>query len=161
MADQVVPLISFAILLACLPVFSSSAAPLKFLLMVASDSSPDSSAIVPAVNQTLEEINRNTSILPEHHLDYILSNTSQVLFNYSTRETTVVLFAINKYMYAWYTVCLTHYIQCNQEEALNDFFDVATDSTVVAIVGCGCSAVTEVIAKISSHFNLSVVSSIG
>ena len=100
MADQVVPLISFAILLACLPVFFSSAAPLKFLLMVPSDSSPDSSAIVPAVNQTLEEINRNTSILPEHHLDYILSNTSQVLFNYSTRETTVVLFAINKYMYA-------------------------------------------------------------
>ena len=78
MVVQVVPLISFGILLVCLPIFSSSVAPLKFLLMVASDSSPESSTIVPAVDQTLEEINRNTSILPEHHLEYILSNTSQV-----------------------------------------------------------------------------------
>ena len=58
MADQVVSLISFGILLVSLPVFSSPATPLKFLLMVASDSSPDSSAVVPAVDQTLEEINR-------------------------------------------------------------------------------------------------------
>ena len=45
---------------------------IKFLLMVASGSSPDSSAVVPSVDQTLEEINRDTSILPEHHLEYIL-----------------------------------------------------------------------------------------
>ena len=54
--------------------------PIQFLLMVASDSSPDSSAVVPAVDQTLEEINRDTFILPGHHLEYILSDTSQVYY---------------------------------------------------------------------------------
>ena len=43
--------------------------PIKFLLMVSTDSSPDSSAVV---SETLEEINRNTSIPPGHHLEYIL-----------------------------------------------------------------------------------------
>ena len=50
--------------------------PIKFLLMVSTDSSPDSSAVVPAVDQTLEEINRNTSTLPGHHLEYILRESN-------------------------------------------------------------------------------------
>ena len=55
---------------------TSTTMPLKFLLMVDSESSPDSSsAVVPAVDQTLEEVNKDTSILPEHHLEYILRNS--------------------------------------------------------------------------------------
>ena len=58
---------------------TSTTMPLKFLLMVDSESSPDSSSavvpVVPAVDQTLEEVNKDTSILPEHHLEYILRNS--------------------------------------------------------------------------------------
>ena len=46
----------------------------NFLLMVAGGS-PDSSAVVSAVDQTLEEINRDTSILPGHSLEYVLHDT--------------------------------------------------------------------------------------
>ena len=58
---------------------SNSATPLKFLLMVAS---PDSSAVVPAVDQTLEKINGDTSVLPGHHLEYILSENQVAICMY-------------------------------------------------------------------------------
>ena len=48
----------------------------KFLLMVANGSAPNSSAVVSTVDQTLEEINRDDSILPAgHHLNYTLRET--------------------------------------------------------------------------------------
>ena len=78
---EFVSLISLCILLVCSHASPSSATTLKFLLMVANDSSPDSSAVVPAVEQTLEEINKDTSILPGHHLDYILRDTQVYLSN--------------------------------------------------------------------------------
>ena len=75
--EQIPVLLVLSLLLASGPTVSSSVSPLKFLLMVASGSNPDSSAaaVVPAVDQTLEEINRDTSILPGHHLEYILRDT--------------------------------------------------------------------------------------
>ena len=42
--------------------------------------------------------------------------------------------------------------------ALRSFFDIATDSSVKAVVGCGCSTATEVVAKVSHYFNTPVVS---
>ena len=54
---------------------ASSVSPLKFLLMVDSESTPTSSAVVSAVNQTLEEINANDILLPEHRLEYLLRDT--------------------------------------------------------------------------------------
>ena len=77
---EIVSLFSFGVLLVCSHASSNSTSTLKFLLMVASDSSPDSSAVVPAVEQTLEEINENTSILPGHHLEYILSTLKVNLY---------------------------------------------------------------------------------
>ena len=65
---------------------ASSVSPLKFLLMVASGSSQDSSAVVSAVNQTLEEINTDASILPGHRLEYILRDTEV----YTVKLYTVV-----------------------------------------------------------------------
>ena len=47
---------------------------LNFLLMIAGGS-PDSLAVVPAVDQTLEDINRDPSILPGHSLEYVLHDT--------------------------------------------------------------------------------------
>ena len=48
---------------------------LTFLLMVTSGSSPDSSAIVSAVDKTLEAINRHTSIIPaEYRFNYTLKD---------------------------------------------------------------------------------------
>jgi len=44
-------------------------------------------------------------------------------------------------------------------KALQIFHDeVATDSSVVAVVGCGCSSATEEVAKISHLWNVPVVS---
>ena len=48
-------------------------------------------------------------------------------------------------------------IQCNGTVALENFFDVATDKSVAAVVGCGCSSATEDVAKISHYLNTSVV----
>ena len=75
---EIVSLFSFGVLLVCSQASSNSSTTLKFLLMMASNSSPDSLAVVSAVNQTLEEINGDNSILPGHHMEYMLSDTSQV-----------------------------------------------------------------------------------
>ena len=48
-------------------------------------------------------------------------------------------------------------IQCNGTVALKNFFDVTTDRSVMAVVGCGCSSATEEVAKISHYLNISVV----
>ena len=47
--------------------------------------------------------------------------------------------------------------QCNGPAALKNFFDVTTDRSVMAVVGCGCSSATEEVAKISHYLNISVV----
>ena len=45
--------------------------------------------------------------------------------------------------------------------ALKEFYDyVTTDSSTVAVIGCGCTPVTEAIAKISWLWNVPVVSCI-
>ena len=54
------------------PTGATFVSPLKLLLMVASGSNPNSSAVESAVNQTLDEINADNSILPGHRLDYLL-----------------------------------------------------------------------------------------
>ena len=73
--SDVVFLLALSLLLAASTTGASSVSSLKFLLMVASETSPDSSAVVSAVNQTLEEISADASILPGHHLEYILRDT--------------------------------------------------------------------------------------
>lgn len=59
-----------------------NATSLKFLLMVASGSSQDSlavvPAVVPAVDKTLDKLNRDTSILHGHRLEYILRDTQVI-----------------------------------------------------------------------------------
>ena len=46
-------------------------------------------------------------------------------------------------------------------QALREFYDyMATDNSVVAVIGCGCTPVTEAIAKISVLWNVPVVSCI-
>ena len=78
--------LALSLLLAAVPIDVASVSPLKFLLMVASGSSQDSSAVVSAVNQTLEEINTDASILPGHRLEYILRDTEV----YTVKLYTVV-----------------------------------------------------------------------
>ena len=73
--EKIAFLLALSLLLVARPNVASSVFPLKFLLMVASGSSPDTSAVVSAVNQTLEEINADASILPGHRLEYILRDT--------------------------------------------------------------------------------------
>ena len=48
---------------------------LSFLLMIAGGSPDSSVSVVPAVDQTLEDINRDPSILPGHSLEYVLHDT--------------------------------------------------------------------------------------
>lgn len=55
-----------------------NATSLKFLLMVASGSSQNSLAVVPAVDKTLDKLNRDTSILHGHRLEYILRDTQVI-----------------------------------------------------------------------------------
>ena len=52
----------------------------KFLLMLASGSTSGlgHSEVLTAVNQTLDKINRDTSILFGHNLEYVLSDTIKV-----------------------------------------------------------------------------------
>ena len=73
---EIFPLvIALSLLLLAGQIVGSYASPFKFLLMVASGSNPDSSAVVSAVNQTLEEINTDASILPGRRLEYVLRDT--------------------------------------------------------------------------------------
>ena len=48
--------------------------------------------------------------------------------------------------------------QCNEIEALESFINAASDRSIVAVVGCGCSTATEEVAKIAHFLNISVVS---
>ena len=72
-AERIVCLAMLSLLLEADSSVASSATSVKFLLMVASGSNPNSSTVVSAVNLTLEEI--NTSILSGFHLEYILRDT--------------------------------------------------------------------------------------
>ena len=50
-------------------------------------------------------------------------------------------------------------LQCNMTKAIQEFHKVVTtDSSVMAVVGCGCSSATEEVAKISQLWNVPVVS---
>ena len=73
--ERTASLILLSVLLAVGTTGATYVSPLKFLLMVGSGSSTDSSAVVSAVNQTLEEINADSSILPRHRLEYVLRDT--------------------------------------------------------------------------------------
>ena len=48
--------------------------------------------------------------------------------------------------------------QCNATKALEEFHGHVATSSVKAVVGCGCSAATEEVAKISYLWNITVVS---
>lgn len=41
---------------------------------------------------------------------------------------------------------------------MKGLFDVASDKSLVALVGCGCSLATEEVAKITPFFNMTAVS---
>ena len=69
-------------------------------------------------------------------------------------------------MYTNYFIHSMHALHCNQcmnvTKALEEFYNaVASDSSVVAVVGCGCSSATEEVAKISHLWNVPVVSQSG
>ena len=84
------------LLLACPNIDASFVSPLKFVLMVASGSSSNSSAVVSAVDQTLKEINADDFLLPEHRLEYILRDTKvQLARNEHLSEETLKVM-INK-----------------------------------------------------------------
>ena len=108
-----------------------------------------STGIVPAVNQVLDEINRNVSLLPDHRLDYILREIEVCMLYVLHACFDAVLLHI---VHIWISI-----IQCNGPVALKTFFDVTTDRSVMAVVGCGCSSATEEVAKISHYLNISVV----
>ena len=86
--ERVAVLLSLSLLLAAGS--NGAFSPLKFLLMVASGSSQDFSAVVSAVNQTLEDINADASILPGHRLEYVLRDT-EVRSNACTEVTKYVI----------------------------------------------------------------------
>ena len=48
--------------------------------------------------------------------------------------------------------------QCNATKALEEFHGHVATSSVKAVVGCGCSAATGEVAKISYLWNITVVS---
>ena len=125
---------------------SSSATSLKFLLMAPKTRTTESSAVVPAVDQTLRQINRDFTILPQHHLEYILSEKEVYSIDVPC-----------SYAYTYYHMLVLN-SQCNEIEALESFINAASDSSIVAVVGCGCSTATEEVAKIAHFLNISVVS---
>lgn len=104
---------------------SSSATSLKFLLMAPKSRTTESSAVVPAVDQTLRQINRNFTILPQHHLEYILSEKEVYSIDVPC-----------SYAYTYYHMLVLN-SQCNEIEALESFINAASDSSIVAVVGCG------------------------
>ena len=109
-----------------------------FLLMVAT---PDTSAVVSAVDQTLEEVN----LAFPFQLKYNISDNQVSDINYRVLPTI--------------TTRDIYFVQCNGTKAIQSFYDAVTaDSSVVAVVGCGCSSATEEVAKISHLWNVFVVS---
>ena len=111
-----------------------------FSLMVSDGYYLNTSSVLSAVEQEVTTINNNTSILPGYKLQYTIHRHSEVIHSSLYFEFIFV-------------------IQCNPMLALGQFLqEMRSDTVILALIGCGCSAATEEVAKVISFWNIPLVS---
>ena len=120
---------------------------LHFSLMVSDDLSLNTTSVLPAVEQEVQSINSDISILPGYSLQYNIHRLHEVR---SAVFRDIIL-------------CTSCYIsihtQCNSTDALRQFLHAVKsgDHVMLGMIGCGCSAATDEVAKISSFWNIPLV----
>ena len=80
--------LALSLLMPCPTICSSTV--VKFLLMIPNR---EPTGIVPAVNQVLDEINRNVSFLPDHRLEYMLREIEVLILCKCYIKLCIVLFS--------------------------------------------------------------------
>ena len=123
---------------------------LHFSLMVSDGLSLNTTSVLPAVEQEVQSINSDISILPGYNLQYNIHRLHEV-WSAVFREKHILC-----------TSCYTSiHIQCNSTDALRQFLHEmkSADHVMLGVIGCGCSAATDEVAKISSFWNIPLVRS--
>ena len=139
------------VLLLCLATtFVAQSSPvLHFSLMVSDGLSLNTTRVLPAVEQEVQSINSDTSILPGYNLQYNIHRLHEV-WSAVFREKHHILC----------TSCYTSiHPQCNSTDALRQFLHEVKsgDHVMLGMIGCGCTAATDEVAKISSFWNIPLV----
>ena len=139
----------FRILLLALSLNTGSATDqpgLYFSLVVSSTPTMNMSGIVSAVDHALELINSDTTILPGYSLQYTQVLDTQVSIKMYLWCPMQASWSVFNTKYLSSTVCMDcTSIQCDSERASKLLRGFSYNES--AIVGCGCSLVTEEIAR--------------